>query len=452
LWSGIIAQVFLNDDEIVMPIPDEPVTNLNRPVVLDLFSGAGGMSLGFEAAGFDIGASVEIDPIHCAVHDFNFPYTATLCKSIVDITTDEIEHELLKKGFNHIDVIVGGPPCQGFSQIGLRQLDDPRNSLVFEYLRLVKQIKPKYFVFENVKGIVLGEHKMFVEELIEEFNKIGYNTITPYRVLNAADYGVAQNRYRFILIGIRNDQKAIEYPHPSHTAAKQGQIGLFSMPHVGSREAIGNLEGFDVFIGDDIGLPYNVVNYNGYSEKYRYDPASDFSLCHHRSHSKKVIYGHSGARHTLDSQRRFLETRCGDTETISRFFKLHPNRPSNTLRAGTDSKRGAYTAARPIHYSLPRCISIREGARLHSFPDWFQFHLTIWHGFRQLGNSVAPLFAKEIGTQIMKGLGIDTSKLNRYILPQTDEHLIRINMSTACKYFGISEDVIGKRNKRERIS
>jgi len=104
---------------------------VQRPVVVDLFSGAGGMSLGFEAAGFDIGSSVEIDPIHSAIHEFNFPYSATICKSISDLKISDIEKELYKKGFQGVDVIVGGPPCQGFSQIGKRQLDDSRNPLVF---------------------------------------------------------------------------------------------------------------------------------------------------------------------------------------------------------------------------------------------------------------------------------------------------------------------------------
>ncbi len=426
-------------------------TDVRRPVVLDLFSGAGGMSLGFEAAGFDIGASVEIDPIHCAVHEYNFPYTSTICKSILDISAEEIEQKLVDKGFSDIDVIVGGPPCQGFSQIGLRQLGDPRNALVFEYLRLVRQLKPKYFVFENVKGITLGDHRLFVEELIAEFNKSGYRVITPYKVLNAADYGVAQNRYRFILIGMRNDQSDIEYPEASHRSGKQGQANLFATVHVGSWEAIHNLEEFEVFLGKDEGIPFDSINYSDYSEKFSYIPASDFSLCHERSAAKQVIYGHIGARHTDESRRRFLETSCGETEAISRFYKLHPNRPSNTLRAGTDSKRGAYTAARPIHYSQPRCISIREGARLHSFPDWFQFHQTIWHGFRQLGNSVAPLFAKELGSQLMKGLGVDTNNLSRRILQRSDDNLIRLNMSEAARYSNVPEDVIGKRDRKERV-
>ena len=424
---------------------------VQRPVVVDLFSGAGGMSLGFEAAGFDIGASIEIDPIHSAVHEFNFPYSATICKSISDLKTSDIEKELYKKGFQGVDVIVGGPPCQGFSQIGKRQLDDPRNSLVFEYLRIVRDIRPKYFVFENVKGMILGDHKAFVEELVEEFVHIGYIIVNPYKVLNVADYGVAQNRHRFILIGIRNDQKPVHYPDQTHIGNKKGQTVLFHQHHIGSRTAIQDLEDIDVFIGVDPGIPYDTIIYGDYSRNFSFIPSKEFALCHRRNRFSSVIYGHTGAKHTSISQERFLATEWGDTEAISRFFKLHPDRPSNTLRAGTDSKRGAYTAARPIHYSKPRCISIREGARLHSFPDWFQFHLTTWHGFRQLGNSVAPLFAKRIGTEIIRGLGIDPSALKTYDLEQIDEQLLRMSMLEASRHFGVSSDVIGKRDRKVRV-
>jgi len=113
------------------------------------------------------------------------------------------------------------------------------------------------------------------------------------------------------------------------------------------------------------------------------------------------------------SIKRFHDAECGKNEAISRFFKLHPDKPCNTLRAGTNSDHGAHTAPRPIHYAHPRCISVREGARLHSFPDWFQFHRTIWHGFREIGNAVAPLLGKAIGDELMKGLAINTDELKR---------------------------------------
>jgi DNA (cytosine-5)-methyltransferase 1 len=115
-----------------------------RPIAVDLFAGAGGMTLGFEQAGFDVLASVEIDPIHCAIHQFNFPFWSVLCKNIIDTTGEEIRN-CSSIGSREIDVVFGGPPCQGLSLIGKRVLDDPRNSLVFHFIRLVLELQPKFF-------------------------------------------------------------------------------------------------------------------------------------------------------------------------------------------------------------------------------------------------------------------------------------------------------------------
>ena len=168
---------------------------MNRPIGIDLFAGAGGMSLGFEQAGFDIAAAVEIDPIHCATHEYNFPHTTTICASVLDLTGDEIRSRS-QLGSREIDVVFGGAPCQGFSLMGKRVFDDLRNQLVFHYVRLVKELNPKYCVFENVKGLTLGKHAQFLDELIESLGNAGYDVLTPYQVLNAADYGVPQDRRR----------------------------------------------------------------------------------------------------------------------------------------------------------------------------------------------------------------------------------------------------------------
>ena len=127
-----------------------------RPVGIDLFAGAGGLSLGFEQAGFDVAAAVEIDPIHCATHEFNFPSSTAICASVVDLTGEQIRSRA-DLGKSEIDVVFGGAPCQGFSLIGKRSFDDPRNQLVFHYVRLVRELQPKYCVFENVKGLTISE-------------------------------------------------------------------------------------------------------------------------------------------------------------------------------------------------------------------------------------------------------------------------------------------------------
>lgn len=127
-------------------------TSNARPIGVDLFSGAGGLSLGFEQAGFDVAACVEIDPIHAAVHKYNFPRCATLCRSVTDVSGAEIR-ATAGIGNRTVDVVFGGAPCQGFSMIGKRALDDPRNQLVHHFVRIVVELKANYFVFENVRGL-----------------------------------------------------------------------------------------------------------------------------------------------------------------------------------------------------------------------------------------------------------------------------------------------------------
>ena len=131
-----------------------------QPIGVDLFAGAGGLSLGFEQAGFRVAAAVEYDPIHAATHEYNFPDCSTICRSVTDIDGDYIRAQS-EIGKAEVDVVFGGAPCQGFSMIGKRALDDPRDGLVCHFVRIVSELKPKYFVFENVRGLTVGEHKSF---------------------------------------------------------------------------------------------------------------------------------------------------------------------------------------------------------------------------------------------------------------------------------------------------
>ena len=132
---------------------NEKVTK-KRPIAVDLFAGVGGMTLGFEQAGFDVLASVEIDPIHAAAHEFNFPFWSVLCRDVAQLTGEEIRQSSAIQN-QEIDVVCGGPPCQGFSLIGKRVLTDDRNALVFHFLRLVLELQPRYFVMENVAGMAI---------------------------------------------------------------------------------------------------------------------------------------------------------------------------------------------------------------------------------------------------------------------------------------------------------
>lgn len=158
--------------------------------------------MGFEQAGFNIAAAIEIDPIHCAAHKFNFPQTVVIPRSVAELSGDDIRR-IAGLEARDIDCVFGGPPCQGFSMIGQRALNDPRNSLVMDFVRLVAELDAKTFVFENVKGLTVGKQREFLDELVEAFAAKGYQVRLPWRVLDAASYGVPQHRQRLILFGAK---------------------------------------------------------------------------------------------------------------------------------------------------------------------------------------------------------------------------------------------------------
>ena len=409
-------------------------SSARRPIGIDLFAGAGGLSLGFERAGFDVVAAVEIDPVHCAVHEFNFPKTATICKSVTDLDSVEIRKRA-GIGERDIDVVFGGAPCQGFSMIGKRALDDPRNDLVHHFVRLVLELRPKYFVFETVKGLTVGPHKKFLEEIIEAFQEDGtYRVATDYRVLNAADYGVPQDRRRLFLLGARRGLVLPTYPDVR--------------PPVTVGEAISDLPEVED-IPELIERDWTRAKYKTsalYAKRLRgiVDDPSDFS--YRREFDRNILTSSLRTFHTPLSRSRFEATPAGETEPVSRFHKLDPNGVCNTLRAGTNSDRGAFTSPRPIHPFTPRCITVREAARLHSYPDWFRFHVTKWHGFRQVGNSVPPLLAQAVAERLIAAMRIEPT-VPGSTLQLGDPALLSLTMADAARYFGVPRNTIAKRER-----
>jgi DNA (cytosine-5)-methyltransferase 1 len=408
---------------------------MTRPIGIDLFAGAGGLSLGFEQAGFDIVAAVEIDPIHSAAHKFNFPHCATVCKSVIDTTGDELRR-ISGIGKRDLDIVVGGAPCQGFSLIGKRALDDSRNQLVYHYVRIVKELKPKYFVFENVKGLTIGKHRQFLQEIIEAFQDV-YDVMVDYKVLNAADFGVPQDRRRLFLMGARKGLSLPTYPQPVARTTVEQAIG--DLPNAEDYPVLWERDWTKVKFGKP-------SPYAAFLRGKKEDP-TDYGYS--RQFDSSILTASLLTNHTDLSRERFATTEPGDVEPISRFKRLALNGLCNTLRAGTASDRGAFTSPRPIHPVHPRVITVREAARLHSYPDWFRFHATKWHGFRQIGNSVPPMLARAVGGQIMKALGKKPEK-PASILPVGDQSLICISMTEAASMFGVSSSVIAKRSRTYR--
>lgn len=418
-----------------------------RPIGVDLFAGVGGMSLGFEQAGFDVLAAVELDPVHCAAHAFNFPDWTILCCSIRDVTGAEIRQRSAI-GDRPVDVVFGGPPCQGFSFMGKRELDDPRNHLLFEFARLVRELEANYFIMENVRGMTVGEHRTYLERAIEVFEESGYEVERQYRVLNAADYGVPQNRQRLFLLGCRRGLPLPHYPLPLTRPAdpKRATISSSGLPPGPTvRDAIADIPDAENFpeLWDSDEAIAEFGQPSSYSAALRgLTPIQHYGYI--RPFEPHLLTSSIRTRHSPKTRRRFAETLPGEREPISRFFKLHPEGISNTLRAGTARTRGAFTSPRPIHYARDRCITVREAARLHSYPDYFRFHFTKWHGFRQIGNSVPPQLACAVATEILKALDVEPRAPERP-MQLGDKQLLTRTLHHYAKYFGVSDGVIPPR-------
>lgn len=387
---------------------------MTRPIAVDLFAGAGGMGLGFEQAGFDIVAAVEVDPIHAALHAFNFPKCVVLCSDISKTSGEEIRRAARIKS-RRVDLVVGGAPCQGFSLIGQRALDDPRNALVKHFVRIVKELKADRFVFENVKGLTLGPHRQFLSEIVDAFSD-EYDVRLPWKVLNACDFGVPQHRERLILLGARKGLRLQEYPAPTHVPTGIESVeGSDLPPGPTCEDALGDLPNADSFdqlwTSDELKLrrqSWGSPSTYGHMMRCLNNDAWHFGYT--RIWNPQVLTSSLRTEHTEISRRRFLQAEEGKVEPISRLFKLPRRGISNTLRAGTDAARGAFTSPRPIHYKYPRLVTVREMARLHGFPDWFRFHVTKWHGARQVGNAVPPPLARAIGLSIAKSSEIVASR------------------------------------------
>ena len=421
-----------------------------RPIGIDLFAGAGGMSLGFEQAGFDVVAAVEIDPVHCAVHKFNFPHCVIIPRSVIGLKGSEIR---LAAGIGNrgVDVVFGGAPCQGFSMIGQRVLDDPRNALVREFLRIVAELDAKSFVFENVKGLTVGRHRQFLDEFVAIAKELGYEVRLPWRVLNAAHFGTPQNRERLFLYGAKREAQLPVYPEAiSQPADGRGKLRpeLPLGPNVA--DALGDLPDADAFqelVSSDSVRLASWGKASPYADELRCKTNDAWHFGYVRNWDPSLLTSSFRTEHTDISRRRFSETIGGQTEPISRFYKLSAKGLSNTLRAGTDGARGAFTSPRPIHPGHNRCVTVREMARLHGYPDWFRLHGTKWHGARQIGNSVPPPLARAVAAQLIEALGYVPIRPEES-LDLGSPNLLAMTVSQAATHFGIAAPL----SKRDRKS
>jgi DNA (cytosine-5)-methyltransferase 1 len=205
-------------------------------------------------------------------------------------------------------------------------------------------------------------------------------------------------------------------------------------------------ESYDSLISGDTAIIQRWRRPTEYASELRMQGAFDWHFGYRRTWDSSLLTSSMRTRHSHISQRRFLQTRQGEVEPISRFYRLPADGVSNTLRAGTDSARGAFTSPRPIHYSQPRCVTVREMARLHGFPDWFRFNKTKWHGARQIGNAVPPPLARHVAATVLLALGIVPTRPTEQLL-LGDTSLLELDMSAAARFWNV--DVPIRRRDRK---
>ena len=342
---------------------------------IDLFCGAGGLSCGFERAGCNILLGIDNDKMALETFKANHNGAQAICGDITEIHYESDIKPLL--GDASVDVIIGGPPCQGFSLSGPRNFDDPRNKLYLSYIRLVEEIKPAAFVIENVPGLVALFNGEVKDNIISRFTEMGYTM--QYKILCAADYGVPQNRKRVVFVGIKDANKSFQYPTPLRDI-------------VTCEMALSDLPPLVDTLGEDI-QHYATNPQNGYQRLMR-------------EHST-AVKNHVAATHSEKVQHIIsLVPDGGNYKDLpaeyrnSRNFHVAWTRFASQTPAPTIDTGHRHH----FHYKYNRVPTVRECARIQSFPDDFVFLGNKTQQFRQVGNAVPPLMAEKIAEQLIKAL------------------------------------------------
>jgi DNA (cytosine-5)-methyltransferase 1 len=345
--------------------------------LIDLFCGAGGFSLGAHLAGFSTVLAVDKDPILTSAFTRNFPATKLL---IADLSSTSGEKLLSAAGLTPGEDIgvIGGPPCQGFSLMGKRSISDSRNELLQHYFRLVAEIRPKFFIMENVPGLLLGDVRRLLDDSVGRV--AGYGILGPVKV-NANDYGAATNRDRVIIVGLRDTAAIPESALQKRVQATRATVADAIRDLPNPRKS-------------GTGLYRKVKKLSPYAASARAQHGTLGGESIRALIAAGRVTGVYPTQHKASVIRRFSAVTPGKSDSISRCPRLSWNSPAPTLRAGTGPDHGSFQSVRPLHPEQPRVITVREAARLQGFPDWFDFHETKWHSFRMIGNSVSPIMAQ----------------------------------------------------------
>jgi len=386
--------------------------NTRIPKVIDLFSGAGGMSSGFVSAGFQIIAALESIPVFAATHKENFPNCVTICRDIT--TLSAAEFSLLTGACpEDIDVVIGGPPCQPFSNIGAPKINslnknnnqDERKNLVYQFLEYVEYFSPKAILIENVPQLRTKDGGQIFNSILKRLFELGYKT--SWSQLNAVEYGVPQNRRRLFIAGVKGDED-FKFPEPSHYLLEDDNNkgvsdSLFPLePAVTVKEAIDDLPKIQDGARFDL-LPYSKTkSLSTFQLNMRQQQKNvGNNVCRMSNDRAKQVFAHMkpGMNYMdlLPEIRRILPFR----EDIfhDRLKRLVPNRPSWTVLAHIGMDGYMY-----IHPWDNRTLSVREAARIQSFSDSFRFIGNMREQYVQVGNAVPPLLAKALATKLLNFL------------------------------------------------
>lgn len=336
--------------------------------IIDLFCGIGGLSLGFEQAGFEVVSAVDMWADAVKTYNHNRKDNVAQVISVEDYNNDVLP-DLVKE--HKITGIIGGPPCQGFSTVGKREIDDPRNKMYLEFYKAVKMASPDFFVIENVKGMLTLNKGAFVKDLLARFGENGLGYTISYQLLNAADYGVPQNRFRVFYVGIKNKKFEFPKPYGFQLSAKDGISDLLHSDntHYGSEPQ------------------------NDFQRKMRGEqqhPMNQDYTCHtEQTVSIISMIPDGGNIKSLPSE--YWQVR----KYNKAFERMSSTRPSNTIDTGHRNY---------FHYAEPRIPTLRESARLQSFPDSFEVLGTRGSQYKQVGNAVPPMLANVIAEEIKRML------------------------------------------------
>lgn len=343
--------------------------------VIDLFCGAGGLSCGFERAGFNILLGIDNDKKALETFEANHNGSKSICGDITKISYESDIKPLI--GEKTIDVIIGGPPCQGFSLSGPRNFDDPRNKLYLSYIRLVEEIKPRAFVVENVPGLVSLFDGAIKKSIIDRFTALGYHV--ECKILCSSDYGVPQSRRRVVFVGTKEGKPIYQYP------AVQDSIVTCEM-------ALSDLPPLEDTLGDEI-QEYQTPVQNEYQQVMREksEKVMNHVAAEHSEKVRHIISLVPDGGNYKDLPEEYRNTRNFHVA----WTRFASQKPAPTIDTGHRHH---------FHYKYNRVPTVRECARLQSFPDDFHFIGNKTQQFRQVGNAVPPLMAEAIAKKLIENL------------------------------------------------